>query len=92
MNTVRFVKSFSRGQITIPKAFRDAFGIKEEFWLKLSLAEGKMIAELVEKENDKKEYAKNLLSVKGEWLSEKEIEENRAEVEKRMQRYSSINK
>lgn len=86
MSTVRFVKSFSKGQITIPKEFRDAFGIKDEFWLKLSIAGNTIVAEPVEKEIDKSDYLNKLLSIKGGWISEKEIRENRAEVEKQMQK------
>lgn len=86
MSTVRFVKSFSKGQITIPKEFRDAFGIKNEFWLKLSLAGNKIVAEPVENDIDKSDYLNKLLSIKGGWISEKEIKKNRAEVEKQMQK------
>lgn len=86
MSTVRFVKSFSKGQITIPKEFRDAFGIKDEFWLKLSITGNKIVAEPVEKEIDKSDYLNKLLSIKGGWISEKEIKKNRAEVEKQMQK------
>lgn len=84
MNTVRFVKSFSKGQITIPKEFRDAFGIKEEFWLKLSLVENKIVAEPVEKEKDKSDYAKKLLQIKGDWFNPDEIKKNRAQIEKQL--------
>ncbi len=86
MSTVRFVKSFSKGQITIPKEFRDAFGIKDEFWLKLSIAGNTIVAEPVEQEKNKSDYLNKLLSIKGGWISEKEIKENRAQVEKQMQK------
>lgn len=86
MNTVRFVKSFSKGQITIPKEFRDAFGIKHEFWLKLYIESGKLIVEPVEKERDQSDYLKKLLSIKGGWISEDEIKENRKMVEKHLKR------
>lgn len=84
MNTVRFVKSFSKGQITIPKEFRDTFGIKHDFWLKLYIESGKLIAEPVEKEKNQSDYLKKLLSIKGGWLSEDEIKKNRAAVEKQL--------
>ncbi len=86
MSNVRFVKSFSKGQITIPKEFRDAFGIQDEFWLKLSIAGNTIVAEPVEKETDKSDYLNKLLSIKGGWISEKEIKKNRADVEKQMQK------
>ena len=81
MNTVRFVKSFSRGQITIPKDIRDWLGISEEFWLKLSVQEGKIIAEPAEEKTNKSVYAKKLLKLKGDWLNLAEIEKNRNQIE-----------
>lgn len=84
MNTFRFVKSFSKGQITIPKQFRDAFGIKHEFWLKLYIESGKLIVEPVESKRNQSDYLKKLLSIKGGWISEDEINKNRSAVEKQL--------
>ena len=86
MSTVRFVKSFSKGQITVPKEFRDAFGIKHDFWLKLYIESGKIIAEPIEKERDQSDYLKKLLTIKGGWISEKEIKKNREAVEKKLKK------
>ncbi len=88
MNTVRFVKSFSKGQITIPKEFRNAFGIVNEFWLKLYIQNGRIIAEPVENEKNASEYLQKLQSIKGEWFSSKDYEKTRREVEKRMHQSS----
>src|SRR5919205_520824 len=57
MNTTRFIKSFSKGQITIPKEFRDLFGIGDEFWLKLSVEDGKLVAEPVERDKTRGDYS-----------------------------------
>ena len=84
MDTTRYVKSFSKGQITIPKDFRDMFGLTYDFWLKLYINDGKIIAEPVEKETDRDEYLKKLLSIKGGWISKDEIKKNRAAVEKQL--------
>ena len=84
MNTVKFVKSFSKGQITIPKDIRDWLGISEEFWLKLSVQEGKIIAEPAEVKTNKSVYAKKLLKLKGDWLNLAEIEKNRNQIEKQI--------
>lgn len=84
MNTTRFVKSFSKGQITIPKYFRDMFGMTDDFWLKLYVSNGKIIAEPVEKEKSQSNYLKKLLSIKGGWISQDEIKKNRAAVEKQL--------
>lgn len=84
MNTIRFVKSFSKGQITIPKEFRDAFGITGEFWLKLSLAGNKIIAEPVEHSKEKLSYKQKLLQIKQIPIDPKEIASNRKQVEKQL--------
>lgn len=84
MDTTRFVKSFSKGQITIPKDFRDMFGLTYDFWLKLYIDNGKIIAEPVEKEKNQSDYLKKLLSIKGRWISKEEIKKNRTAVEKQL--------
>ncbi|OGG03854.1 hypothetical protein A2W14_04915 [Candidatus Gottesmanbacteria bacterium RBG_16_37_8] len=83
-NQVKYVKSFSKGQITIPKEFREVFGMTDEFWLRLYIKEGKIIAEPVEREKNKKEYRDKLLKIKGKWLSLHEIIKNRQQVEKQI--------
>jgi bifunctional DNA-binding transcriptional regulator/antitoxin component of YhaV-PrlF toxin-antitoxin module len=88
MDTTRFVKSFSKGQITIPKDFRDMFGLSYDFWLKLYVNNNKIIAEPVEKDKDQSEYAKKLLSIKGRWLSKNEINKNRINTEKQIKERS----
>ena len=84
MDTVRFVKSFSKGQITIPKEFRDMFGISDNFWLKLYINDGKIIAEPVEKKNNKEVYRQKLLNIKEVWDLEPEIKGNKEQVEKQI--------
>ena len=86
MNTVRFVKSFSKGQITIPKEVRDELGIINEFWLKLYIQNGRIIAEPIEKDRDKAGYAKRLLKIKGKWFNENEIAKNREQVERQIKK------
>ena len=88
MNTVRFVKSFSKGQITIPKDLRNALGVVDEFWLKLSIQNGKIIGEPVEKEKDKADYAKRLLNIKGKWFDPQDVKKNRLQVEKQIKERS----
>lgn len=88
MNNVRFVKSFSKGQITIPKEIRDALGIMNEFWLKLSLENGKIIAEPIEKEQNKTAWRKSLLQMKSILIDPEEIKKNREDVEKQIKQRS----
>lgn len=87
MNTVRYIKSFSKGQITIPKVIRDELGVENDFWLKIYTEEDKIIAEPVERQKSKADYRKKLLSIKGTWINPREIERNRQEIEKRLKKY-----
>jgi len=84
MNDVRYIKSFSRGQITIPKDIRDVLGLTEEFWLKLSLDKGKIVAEPVTQGNDVDLYKQKLLKIEGDWFIESELAKNRASLEKKL--------
>jgi len=86
MNTVRFVKSFSKGQITIPKELRDALGIMNEFWLRLYIQDGKIIAEPIDQKAERGGYAKKLLTIKGEWFHPEEMIKNRAQIEKHLRK------
>lgn len=84
MDTTRFVKSFSKGQITIPKDFRDMFGLTSDFWLKLYIDNGKIIAEPIEKVANQDEYLKKILSITGKGFNPEEINKNRRNVEKQL--------
>ena len=84
MNTVGYIKSFSKGQITIPKAVREALGIGDEFWLKLSVENGKIVAEPVDGKKDSTNYLKVLSSIKGNWINPDELKAIRKTVEKRV--------
>lgn len=86
MNTVGYIKSFSKGQITIPKDVREALGIGDEFWLKLSIENGRIVAEPIDRKQDKTSYAKQLLSIKGDWFNPEDIEKNREQVKKQLRK------
>ncbi len=88
MNTVRFIKSFSKGQITIPKDIRDTLGIVNEFWLKLYVQDGKIIAEPIEQKKNKTDYAQKLLNIRGNWFDPSEIEANRGQIERQLTKRS----
>jgi AbrB family looped-hinge helix DNA binding protein len=62
-NTVKYIKSFSNGQVTIPKDIRDNLGIGKDFWLKISVAGGKIIAEPTEGKQNKAQYKESLLAI-----------------------------
>lgn len=69
--------------------------LPEEDYLRLkeeAAKKRKSLAAVIREKIGKKtpeEYAKKLLSIKGDWFSPKEIAKNRAEVERRMQRRAS---
>ena len=84
MDNVTYIKSFSKGQITVPKDVRESLGLGDDFWLKLYTASGKIIAEPVEQKKDAITYQKKLLSIKGRWFKSKEIAANRKQIEKRL--------
>lgn len=92
----KFIKPFSKGQITLPKDYRDYLDIDENSWLRISLLDDQILVQPVKdlKETrkarpklDKKRYLQALLKIKGDWFSEKEIEKVRKEVEKRLSKH-----
>ena len=83
MNGQVFVKSFSKGQITIPKVFRDKLGVENDFWLKMAIDGNRLIAEPVFDELRPKNLANKLLSVKGDWFNLSDWKKTRAEVSRR---------
>ena len=84
MDTVKYIKSFSKGQITIPKELRNEFGLGDEFWLKLSVEKGRIIAEPLESKQDKEEYKKKLLKIKQIFIDTEELAGNRVQLEKQL--------
>ena len=84
MNTIGYIKSFSKGQITIPKAVREELGIGDDFWLKLAVENGRIVAEPVGKAFNADEYLKKVLSITGKGFDPEEINKNRKEVEKQL--------
>ena len=89
MDHIKFIKSFSKGQITIPKEFRHALGLKDESWFQLTLDQGKIIAEPMYKPPNQNTYLSKLKKMKTNWFTKdcvREIKEGRKEVEKRLRR------
>lgn len=83
-NTIKYIKSFSNGQVTIPKDIRENLGIGDNFWLKVSIAEGKIIAEPLENNQNKKSYKQSLLDIKSTLDLEKQVKRNRTQVERQI--------
>lgn len=81
---VSFVKSFSQGQITIPKSIRDEMGIGKDFWLKVYIDDEKIVAEPVSKSKmGRDEYLLKLKKIKTDWFDEADYKNIRKEINKR---------
>lgn len=83
MITQRFVKSFSSGQVTIPKDFRERLSLGNDFWLRLVLEDNRIIAEPVTKTASGTAYSKKLLGIKGAWFDFEDWKKMRKEVNAR---------
>jgi len=86
---IKYIKSFSQGQITIPKEFREELGLENEFWLKLQLVNQVIVAKPMENEKkiNQKEYAESLLEVDGSWFDVEDYKKMRKETRKRKKQY-----
>lgn len=91
----KFIQPFSRGQITLPKDYREYLGINEKSWLKISLLDDEILIQPVKDAKEsrvikpkisREAYLKKLLKIKGAWFNKKEIDEVRAEIEERLDR------
>lgn len=80
-----FVQSFSQGQITIPKKFRDELNLDSVFWLKLMIDNQKrIIAEPVGQLINKSDYLNTLTTVDGSWFDVKDYNKTRSDIKKRI--------
>jgi len=90
----RFIKPFSKGQITLPKDYRDFLGIDENSWLKISLWNKKQMilqpikeieeSMVIKPKVDLKTYREKLLKIKGKWFDVSDFKKIRKEIEKRL--------
>lgn len=81
----KYIKAFSKGQITIPKQFRESLGIGDEFWLKMYIEEDKLVAEPMQQDKKAKNYANRLLKLSGDWFSVTDWQDMRKELTARLQ-------
>lgn len=80
-----FVQSFSSGQITIPKKFRDELNLDSVFWLKMFIDDqNRIVAEPITKTTSKSDYLNSLLTIKGDWIDENDYKEVRKKINKRL--------
>lgn len=79
----KYIKSFSKGQITIPKEYRNFLNLGDIFWLRLNLDQDKITLEPIV-EDAIKNYPNDLLGIKSDWFSENEITKNRKDIKNRL--------
>ncbi|MBU1071113.1 AbrB/MazE/SpoVT family DNA-binding domain-containing protein [Patescibacteria group bacterium] len=84
---MKYIKSFSQGQITIPKSFRDELNLGTEFWLKLKLINQSIVMEPMEEKGDREKYLNKLLKIKGDWFDMRDYKRMRRETKKREEAY-----
>jgi len=93
----RFIRPFSRGQITIPKDYREYLDIDENSWLRIVLKEDQILIKPIEEERQQRKlkpkisfekYLKMLPQIQGVFGDElaKENKQIRKEVEKRLKK------
>lgn len=88
MQAVKFIKSFSRGQITIPKDIREKLGVPEEFWMKIFIIGQRLVVEPVQTTKTKEDYLQKLLGMKTDWFAEEEFKQIEKEIEDHVKKYS----
>lgn len=80
-----FVKTFSKGQMTIPKVIRQKWGVGDDFWMKVRFDEsGALILMPIEHSPDSGGILDRLSALpkpQKSWFSQKENEKMRNEVE-----------
>lgn len=84
MTLTHYLKSFSHGQITIPKEFREKLNLPQPFWLKVTLKGQKLVALPLKHDATPKDYAKRLLTIKADWFNPSDWKKLRSEINRRL--------
>jgi AbrB family looped-hinge helix DNA binding protein len=77
MEAIKYINSFSRGQITIPKDIREQLGVSEEFWMKIFIDDGKLVVEPLQNQPSRDSYLKSLLSMNTDWFTQDDLDDYR---------------
>lgn len=87
--TQKYIKSFNKGQITVPKEFRDKLELGDSFWLKMFIKNDSLVAEPVpsEEQSQPESYAQKLLHISGDWFDAAESTAVKKAVNKRAKKY-----
>lgn len=88
----KFIRPFSKGQITLPKDYREHLRIDENSWLRISLLDDQILIQPIKNQLSRRikaklnlrDYKKVLLKIKGNWVNKAEYKKTREEIEKRL--------
>jgi|GEM_PF-1342794 len=86
----KYVKSFSNGQITVPKEFRDSLGLGTDFWLRMFIHEGGIVSQPVKDGFDTSAYVESINSIDSSGFTKKDFsnwKSIRKEFDSRVKRY-----
>lgn len=72
-----YVKTFSKGQLTIPKKVRSHLNMPDESWVRISVQNNGLLIEPVNSVFNREEYLKRITTMKGGWYSWEEHEKFR---------------
>lgn len=94
MNKSYFIKSYSKGQLTIPKEVRDSMGLGDDFWLELTMEGNKLTIKPLKDTNVVREpstgaddYAKMLKNLDTSWFDEEQYKKLKDDLAKRKDLY-----
>lgn len=80
-NLVTYGQTFSKGQLTIPKKFRDLHGLGDNFAYKMTHQDTKIIIEPQDKSKkkmSKNEYLKFITTADTSWYTDKDYQDHLA--------------
>lgn len=94
MNKTYYIKSYSKGQFTLPKEVRDALGLGNDFWLQLDLQGNQIRLQpvtgaklLKEPEVTQSDYATLLKDLDTTWFDHEEYKKMKDDIKKRVDSY-----
>ena len=91
-NKTFYIKSYSKGQFTLPKEVRDALALGEDFWLEMTIEGNKMILTKATpmdrvREPVTAEYIAKIQKLDGSWALNDDWEKIRQEFDTRGKKY-----
>lgn len=87
-NKIFYIKSYSKGQFTLPKEVREEFNLGDDFWLELTVDGNKMIVKKAEpmdrvREPVTSDYVTKIQKINGSWSLQEDWEKIRQDFDSR---------